>query len=168
MNWEAIGAIAEAIGVIAILVSLIYVAAQIRQSTVQFTRSIKANELAAFERNIEAGNHMRELLLLHPELGELMLKGFQSFANLDRQEKFRFALLMRNFFSGMQGAFIRQLSVEHDPDEFAGSARVLDEMLANKGVREWLARNAPDWRPEFQKFADERIAIIEQRLAKSD
>ncbi len=34
MNWEAVGAIAEAIGVIAILVSLVYVAVQIRHLSV--------------------------------------------------------------------------------------------------------------------------------------
>ena len=32
MNWEAIGAVAEVIGVAAILLSLIYVSVQIRQS----------------------------------------------------------------------------------------------------------------------------------------
>ena len=73
MNWEAVGAIAEAIGVIAILVSLVYLAVQIRQSTEQFTRGVEATELAAFERNIESGNHLREILILHPELAELMM-----------------------------------------------------------------------------------------------
>ncbi len=57
MNWEAVGAITEAIGVIAIFVSLIYVAIQIRQSTRQFSRGVEAMELATFERNVEPGNH---------------------------------------------------------------------------------------------------------------
>jgi hypothetical protein len=34
MDWDALGAIAEAVGAIAIIVSLVYVAAQIRQNTV--------------------------------------------------------------------------------------------------------------------------------------
>ncbi len=166
MNWEAVGAIAEATGVIAIFVSLIYVAVQIRQSTAQFARAAAANELAAFERNIDAGNHIRELLLLHPDLAALMLKAFKSYEDLDKTEKFRFGLLLRNILSGMQGAFIRQMSVEHDPEGFAGSARVLDEILANRGVREWLSTNSPDWRPEFQKFTEARVKIVEQRLAE--
>ena len=49
MNWEALGAISEAVGVIAIFVSLVYVAMQIRQNTQQVSRSIEANQLAAFE-----------------------------------------------------------------------------------------------------------------------
>ena len=81
MNWEAVGAIAEAVGVVAIFVSLIYVAVQIRQNTRQFSRSVEANQLAAFERNIESGNRIRELLILHPDLAQLLLNGYKSYKN---------------------------------------------------------------------------------------
>ncbi len=107
MNWEAVGAIAEASGAIAIFVSLVYVAAQIRQNTQQFARSVEANQLAAFERNIESGNRIRELLILNPDLTELLLRGFRSYAGLSAAEKMRFGMLMRNIFSEMQGAYVR-------------------------------------------------------------
>jgi hypothetical protein len=168
MNWEAIGAVAEAVGTLAVLISLIYVAIQIRQSTLQFSRSIEANQLAAFERNIESSNRIRELLLLNPALEELLLKGFKSYKELDRLEKFRFGMLLRNILSAMQGAFIRQTSVAHDPLEFAGSARLLDDILLNRGVREWLGVTEPDWRPEFRDFVDQRLAAILQRESEPD
>jgi hypothetical protein len=82
MNWEAVGALAEAIGVIAIFVSLIYVAVQIRQNSQQISRTIEADRLAAFERNVESGNHHRELLILHPDLLQLLLKGYKSYKKL--------------------------------------------------------------------------------------
>ena len=167
MNWEAVGAIAEAIGVIAILVSLVYVAAQIRQSTLQFSRSVEATQLAAFEHNIESGNRMRELLILHPELAQLLLKGLDSCKELEESEKFRFGLLLRNIFSAMHGAYIRQLSLDHDPLGFEGSARIIDEILLNRGAREWLEKNTPDWHPAFQKFVDGRLAAVKQQLEES-
>ena len=164
MNWEAVGAIAESVGVIAIFVSLIYVAVQIRQSTRQVFRSVEANQLSAFERNIETGNHIRELLILHPNLTQLMLSGFESYSELDALEKYRFGMLLRNMFSAMQGAYIRQLSLEHDPQDFEGSQRVLDEILRNPGVREWLEENEPDWRPAFRKLVDLRLEAIKQQI----
>ena len=167
MNWEAVGAIAEAIGVIAIFVSLVYVAVQIRQSTHQFSRSVEATQLAAFEANIESGNRMRELLLLHPDLADLMMRGFESYNGMDKSEKFRFGMLLRNILSSMQGAYIRQLSVNHDPLEFEGSARVLDEILTYRGTREWLETNTPDWRPAFRALVDERLAAVKRQLAES-
>jgi len=163
MNWEAIGAIAEAVGTVAVLVSLIYVAAQIRQNTKQASRNLEANQLAAFERNVESGNRIRELLILHPDLAQLLLSGFKSYKALDGPDRFRFGMLLRNIFSGIQGGYIRQVSVAHDPQEFAGTARVLDEVLVHRGTREWLDENEPDWRPEFREFVAARLAAIRQR-----
>jgi hypothetical protein len=160
MNWEAVGAVAEAFGVVTILVSLIYVAIQVRQNTEQVSRTLEAAELAAFERNIDSGNHVRELLLVHPELAQLLLKGLDSYKGLDQAEKFRFDMLMRNMFSGMQGAYIRQLSVAHDPLGHEGSARIVDQLLENRGAREWLEKASPDWRPAFTEFVNERVAAI--------
>lgn len=165
MNWEAVGAIAEALGAIAVFVSLIYVAVQIRQNTKQASRNVEANQLAAFERNVESGNRIRELMILHPDLAQLLLSGFKSYAALERSDKFRFGLLLRNIFSGIQGGYIRQLSVDHDPRKFEGPERVLDEILLNRGAREWLDENEPDWRPEFREFVDARLAVIRQRKA---
>ena len=67
----------------------------------------------------------------------------------------------------MQGAYIRQLSVNHDPLEFEGSARVLDEILMNRGAREWLESNRPDWRPAFRTYVDKRLAAVVQQLEES-
>ena len=114
MNWDAVAAIAEAVGAIAIVVSLVYVSVQIRHNTDQAARSIKAEELAAFERNIASGNRIRELLILNPDIVELLTRAYASYDNLDELEKTRFGMLLRNVFSEMQGAYVRQLATHHD------------------------------------------------------
>ncbi len=159
-DWGAIG---ELVGGVAVIVTLIYLALQVRQNTLQFSRSVEATQLAAFERNVESGNRIRELLILHPDLAALLLKGFDSYKELDKSEKFRFGMLLRNIFSAGQGAYVRQLSVEHDPSAFEGIGRVIDEILVNRGAREWLENSEPDWRPAFREFVDERLAAIKRR-----
>ncbi len=159
-DWGAIG---ELVGGVAVIVTLIYLAFQIRQNTRQFSRSVEATQLAAFERNVESSSHIRELLLLHPDLIALLLKGYDSYKELDTSEKVRFGMLLRNMFSAGQGVYVRLLSVEHDPRDFEGIARVTDEILVHRGVREWLENNEPDWRPAFREFVDERLAVINQR-----
>ncbi len=162
-DWGAIG---ELVGGVAVIVTLIYLALQVRQNTRQFSRTVEATQLAAFERNVESGNRIRELLLLHPDLIALLLKGYDSYKELDTLEKIRFGMLLRNIFSAMQGGYVRQLSVEHDPRGFEGIARVVDEILVNRGAREWLENNEPDWRPAFREFVDERLAAIKQRKGR--
>jgi len=162
MNWDAVGAIAEAAGAIAIFVSLVYVAVQIRQNTLQTSRSLEAAQLAAFERNIESANQIRELLILHPDIAILLQKGYSSFKGLDKAEQFRFGLLMRNIFTALQGAYIRQHSVNQDLLDVEGTGFVVDELLAHRGVREWLETGDWDWRPEFHEIVDARLAAIKQ------
>ncbi|MFV8819878.1 hypothetical protein [Haliea sp. E17] len=162
VNWEALGASAELIGAAAIFVSLVYLAVQIRQNTHMIAQNIENNRLAAFERNVEAGNRSRELLLLHPELSALFLKGAPGLDQLDAREQFLYGLILRNLFSSIQGAHIRQLKLTHDPDEFAGTIKVIDELLASPGVREFLARHNLDWRPEFRDLVAERTRRFSQ------
>ena len=167
INWIAVGAVAEAIGAMGVLLSLVYVAIQIRQNTRLMLRSVQSAELAAFERNIESGNGIRELMLLHPVLAQLFRKGLRNFSGLDASEKFRFGLLLRNTFSSIQGAYIRELSVRHDPHGAEGTGGLIDAILVNPGAREWLERLEPDWRPEFREFVAERLAAIKQKAGAS-
>jgi hypothetical protein len=64
-NWKASGgqiksiqewaALAEIIGAVAVVASLIYLAIQVRQNTHELSMSLKSTELAAFERNVKSG-----------------------------------------------------------------------------------------------------------------
>lgn len=165
MNWDALGAIAEGVGAIAVFVSLVYVAIQIRQSAKQLARGLEASQLAALEQNVESGNRIRELLIVHPDLAQLLLSGFKDYKELKGPEKFRFGMLLRNIFAGIQAGYIRQLSLKQDPLEFEGTARMLDDILVHRGTQEWLAENEPDWRPAFRQLLDRRLVAIRQRKA---
>lgn len=162
MDWIAVSAIAEVVGVIGILVSLIYLAVQIRQNTRQITNSIEATRLAAFETNIESGNRIRELYILHPDLAELFLKGTRGYESLNGIDKFRFSMLLRNLFSSMQGAFVRDTTIMAEAKDGANLIQIADEVLIHAGVRQCLSSMTPDWRPEFRRFIDSRIELIEK------
>ena len=68
--------------------------------------------------------------------------------------------MLRNIFSSTQGAYIRQISVRHDLVSDEGMNSVVDSILVNPGVQQWLAGNTPDWRPEFQEYIRERLALL--------
>ena len=160
MNWEAISAIGETTGAVAVVISLLYLAVQIRQNTNQIKSSIAATELSAFERNIASGNRMREFFLLNPGLLEIYLKGRKSYVNLATNEKIKFDMIVRNVFSEIQGAYIRQWSIDHDPNGFLGLAKVVDQTISCAGVQELLKVAEFDWRPEFRNFVFDRLEII--------
>jgi len=167
MSIQEWAALAEIIGAVAVVASLIYLAVQVRQNTHELSMSLKSTELAAFERNVESGIRIRELFILNPEILELYARGAESYAGLDEGDKLRFDMVLRNVFSALQGAYIRQLTFGNDPTHFAGSERTLDRLVRGRGIRDWLSHNNPDWRPQFAALVQQRVHLFEEAAEKA-
>lgn len=73
----------EIAGAIAVLITLLYVARQIRQSNRQ-------NLLGAYQHTIDSMNSVCTLASQNPELGAIVLSGRQSYESLDSVERFQF------------------------------------------------------------------------------
>ena len=167
MSIQEWAALAEIIGAVAVVASLIYLAVQIRQNTHQISMSLKSMELAAFERNVESGIRIREIFILNPEILELYALGGESYADLDEGDKLRFDMVLRNVFSALQGAYVRQQTFGNDPTNFAGSERTLDRLIKSPGIRDWLSQNNPDWRPQFAALVQQRVHLFEEMAEKA-
>jgi len=160
MSIQEWAALAEIVGAIAVVASLVYLAVQVRQNTHELSMSLQGSELAAFEHNVESGNRIREIFILNPEVSELYARGIRNYADLGSPEKMRLDMLLSNVFSALQGAYIRQLTYHNDPKDFAGSIRTLDRLIGLRGVHDWFDHNEPDWRPEFAALVEERIQLL--------
>ena len=164
MSIQEWAAIAEIVGAVAVVASLVYLAVQIRQNTHGLAMSLKSTELAAFERNVEAGNRIREIFILNPDVSELYERGLKSYAGLSGSDKLRFSMLLRNIFSAFQGAYIRQLTYGNDPADFAGSELLIDSYIKFYVVREWLREEDRDWRPQFASIVQQRVKMFEDAV----
>ncbi len=84
MNWDAIGAIGEVVGGVAVIATLLYLAAQIRQNaqSVRNAASLSVNEgLAEINRRVSND----------PEFADLWLRGLKDYRGLADVERMRFA-----------------------------------------------------------------------------
>ena len=70
MNWDAIGAISEILAAIAVVVTLIYLAKQIRQNS-------QTVEISALRDTTEQWNRWSEVLATSPQLAEIVTPGKQ-------------------------------------------------------------------------------------------
>jgi hypothetical protein len=86
MNWDAVIAVAEVTGVVAVIASLIYVAAQIRQNTKIASATIVHETSVSCSR-------FHELLAADAELCDIYLRGIDS-EKLSRVELLRFNSLI--------------------------------------------------------------------------
>ncbi len=161
MSLEDLGNLGEFVGAIAVVITLVYLALQIRQNTAHLSQNTRAVQLSALQANVESGNRVRELLILNPEVAELYLKGLQGYSQLDRPERLRFGMLVENLLGALQASYDRYVGLEIDPGRVEGIAKMLDSMLVYPGVREWWSRNRADQRSEFHELVRERLARLD-------
>ena len=86
MNWDAVGAIAELLGAIGVMGSLIYVASQVRASTV-------ASKVESKLRLTQNMVDYDDLLISSPELNKIMIDGRKSIETLSKSEYLQFSNL---------------------------------------------------------------------------
>ena len=154
MSIQEWAAIAQIVGAVFVVASLVNLALQIRQNTRGLAMSLRSMELAAFERNVESGNRVRELFILNPEVSELYLRGLKSYVDLSGSDKMRFGLALSNVFAGLQGGYIRQLTLGNDPENSVGIGRTVDRLISRsihklRQCCRTLSRSHP-WQPQPQ------------------
>ena len=91
MNWDAVAAIAEGLGAVGVVATLVYLASQIRQAERATLASLQHSTIVqGFQLNVACAA---------PETAPLIVKGGADFDALDPVERLRFALLMRATFA---------------------------------------------------------------------
>ena len=82
MNWEALGAIGEIVAAVAVVITIGYLAVQIRQNT----DSLRA---ATIQDIVREGNVFVRDLALHPDLARVWRSGLDSLETLSSEERGR-------------------------------------------------------------------------------
>jgi hypothetical protein len=75
MNWDAIGAIAETLGAVGVIASLVYLATQIRHSRDQMSQNTRASEAGAHQLNEQSVSSAILEGVRIPGVGRILLRG---------------------------------------------------------------------------------------------
>ena len=119
MNWDAVGAIAETVGTLAVLVTLVYLAIQLRVAN-------KQREIESFRHNWDGLNQICGLLSESPEKASIVLRGRRSLEQITEEERMVFDYIHIHMLNTLE-AWFHQLMETSPP----GSYR--DQQLHNMG-----------------------------------
>jgi hypothetical protein len=90
MNWDAIGAVGEVLGAIAVVATLLYLASQTRHTRL-------AVESAANFGTVEAHSRFRQALMTNPDLAALLAKANQN-PDVSEAERIQLQMLFFDIF----------------------------------------------------------------------
>src|SRR5215212_2457275 len=83
MNWEMISGVGQMLGAIGVIISIVYLAAQIRNQN-------KESQRAAMNALTTHWSDLNRTLVENPEMAVLWLRALRSFDDLDAESKLRF------------------------------------------------------------------------------
>lgn len=142
MNWEAITAIAEAVGAFGVIATLLYLATQIRQAT----RVAKAD---FFYRQIDGWIDFNLRIANNEELSELFWKTLESPDRLSEEEELRSRHLLSGLFRlGERLYYARQDDLVSE-EIFNSHLGLVARLSSTPGGARWLNEWGPGLDPRF-------------------
>jgi len=110
VNWDAISAIAETVGTLAVLITLVYLAVQLRIAN-------KQGQIESLRHNWDGLNRICELLGESPEKASIVLRGRESLEILTDGERMVFEFMHIRMLNTVEAWFL-QLMETSPPGEY--------------------------------------------------
>lgn len=146
MNLEKPYYVSQIITAIVLIISLLYVAVQVRQNT-QAMRLSAGNYAAEQARTLF-------LVSASPEHRELVFKAWQDPESVEGIEKFGYFGLMHDYFRTLENVYYQQVDGALDPRLWEGLLRSINFSMTFPGIRFYWAQRSDWYSNEFQAFID--------------
>ena len=127
LNWDAISAVSEVIGAAAVVISLIYLAVQIRQNT----NAIRGSTLDAIT------SHMQEELRWSSDMPTVIRKALEDPDSLTWEESWQMSEWVTAAFTARQNEYHQYRQGLLDEDVWEAIENIIRLLLGMEWVRNW-------------------------------
>jgi hypothetical protein len=150
LDITTLAAWGEFIGGIAVVVSLIYLASQIRMNT----RTVRA---ASFGDVLNVSSQFGTMVA-DPEMASLYLRGLDDSTGLSAEDQVRFDALLNQSFNQFYRVWHLHQQTLLDDGLFEAHERVMADMLDKPGLANWWESAQQRWPAEFREFVRRAVS----------
>ena len=147
MDLGQLADIGEFLGGVAVIVSLVYLAAQIRQNT----NSLRAS---TFQAATDSVTEFTALLGSDPELSRIYSSGLLGVEALSEHDRVQFYFLFVTIVRRLESAFFQREAGIIDEQQWAGFKQLASILLNSPGGREEWKRSGQSFTKGFQDFVE--------------
>ena len=163
MDWNAIGAIAELVSGLGVILTLAFVALQIRHNS----QAVQNETLAALNATMTA-NIM--VFAQSSELSKILRSGLANFDSLSQVDKFRFQLGISTTLRNYETAFSSWRAGMLEKQAWRGMEATLLQFFESEGVRNYWAANSHTYNEAFrahlQSFCESHGTVADAETAE--
>ena len=144
MNWEAIAAIGETLGAIGVIITLIYLAFQLRQNTL----ALKLNaEFAAAQEHVHNSVGVSGTAVPY-----IVIRGFEDPTQLSPEESAQFLFWMNGSMRMYQHQHLMFHEGNLSPESWSSTENLLKGFVQTDGFQSYWASRRNTYSLRFQEF----------------
>jgi hypothetical protein len=147
VNWEAVGAVGETLGALGVIVSLVYLASQIRMQN-------RESRVSAATEWTNQWNQFLGSFAEHSELSEIWMKGTRDFSALNPAETVQLSSHLGRIFRVGENIYDQYEQGLFEPKSWRGVQRTLEDLTRFPGVKAW-------WPTRSHWYSDEFVALLQ-------
>lgn len=159
MEWtiQDLGAAGELVGAIGVVITLVYLAYQIRQNTVQLEQNTLTARAAAQNASNTALRETRVSLFESAEMAQIFATGNSNPADLDEIDRLRYRLAIQNVTDVMHEIYAQTLETGFAPETWRTQGHTLVQRILATPGGEWFWRAFGDNYPANFRAEVDRI-----------
>lgn len=147
MNWDAVSAIGELVGALAVVVSVLYLAFQVRGQ-------VREAQLAAIHEVSEGFREGIAATFMDPHLSDLFARGKDDVGVLDEPERIQFIAFIQRNYRVWEDAFYQYKAGRLDEPHWRSMERQYSALLSWPGVRRVWSMRREYFTPDFMRYVD--------------
>jgi hypothetical protein len=144
---QDLGSLGELVAAFATVVTLIYLALQIRQNT----HATRANSFHAVS---DARNQVNLAVIQNSELARIWLAGGADRSSLSEEDRFRFDISLLSYFHVVETMHYQASVGAGEKGLLVAEERTLRDLLSTPGVREWWHDSPWAFGLEFRGYVE--------------
>jgi hypothetical protein len=154
MNWDAIGATAEMLGALAVIVSLLYLASQVRQNTA-------ASRISRYDSFVHNIADVRKSIFDNETLSRVWDVGLRDPSELNETEHTQLRLLLYNAIQCMESLHLQLAQSGLDKEIWSRQLPVISRVIGSVGGRKWWGSYKAEFDRSFIAAVDEILLLMD-------
>jgi hypothetical protein len=156
MDLVVISTLAQILSAVGVIISLIYLAIQVRQNT-STVRNSTHHALTVSRLDYIA------MVVQSPELSRILRIGSQDLSQLNEDEQYRFNLIMYYLFSAGENFYYQHRQGALDAEQWERWCGTLRNYFTQPGIRAWFAASPIRFAANFAEFLDREFRLANSR-----
>jgi hypothetical protein len=143
MNWTLVGAVAELLGAIAVVISLVYLSRQVNQNT----HAVRTANASTVQSNFQ---QLARMLYTDREMGGIVLSVMAGDDDLSPEDRLAAYAYFFDFLKTAELAYYQYLNGDLDPPLWEASLVFYRAYFLTPGIRTYWSERGTAFIPEFQ------------------